>query len=90
MFAVFFGLLSAVFWGGADFLSRKTSKSIGYYLTVCYIQLIGCIISVGVAFLYGNRIPVLKPNLVLLNVVLGLLALASFVFLYRGLSVKLP
>lgn len=85
--AIFFGLLSAVLWGAADFLSRKTSKSIGYYLTVSYIQLIGCIVSVVVAFLYGNRIPLLKPNLVLLNVVLGLLALASFVFLYRGLSV---
>jgi len=86
MLAIFFGLLSAVLWGAADFLSRKTSKSIGYYLTVGYIQLIGCIVSVAFALLYGEHLPFLEPNLLLLNVVLGLLILVSFVFLFRGLS----
>ena len=86
MLAIFFGLLSAVLWGATDFLSRKTSKSIGYYLTVGYIQLIGCIVSVAFAFLYGEHLPFLEPNFLLLNVVLGLLVLVSFVFLFRGLS----
>ncbi len=84
--AIFFGLLCAVLWGAADFLSRKTSKSIDCYLMVGYIQLIGCLASVAVAFLLGGDLPVLKPNFVLLNVVVGLLALAGLVFLYRGLS----
>jgi uncharacterized membrane protein len=86
MLAIFFGLLSAVLWGAADFLSRKTSKSIGYYLTVGYLQLIGCIVSVAFAILYGEHLPFLEPNFLLLNVVVGLLVLVSLVFLYRGLS----
>ena len=84
--AIFFGLLSAVLWGAADFLSRKTSKSIGYYLTAGYIELIGCIASVAVALLYSDRLPVLKPDFLLLNVGVGLLVLVSTIFLYRGLS----
>jgi len=86
--AVFLGLLSAALWGTSDFLSRKTSNSIGYYLTVGYMQLIGCIVSVAFASLYGEHFPVMlrESKLLLLNVLIGLLVWVSFVFLYRGFS----
>jgi uncharacterized membrane protein len=86
MLAIFLGWLSAVLWGTADFISRKTAKSIGYYLTAAYLQLIGCVVCVAFAIHYGEHLPYLKPNFLLLNVVLGLLVLVSLVFLYRGLS----
>ena len=86
MLAIFLGLLSALLWGTEDFLSRKTSKSVGYYQTVGYIQLVGCIVSVAFAALHGEHFPSFEGSFLLLNVVLGLLVLVSFVFLYRGLS----
>jgi uncharacterized membrane protein len=53
---------------------------------VGYMQLVGCIVCVAFAILYGEHLPILEPNFLLLNVVVGLLVLVSLVFLYRGLS----
>jgi uncharacterized membrane protein len=86
MLAIFFGILSAALWGSADFLSRKTSNSIGFLHTVAYVQLIGCIVSVAYAVFHGESPPSFEGNSLLLNVLVGLLVLVSFTFLYRGFS----
>src|SRR5208283_942373 len=84
--AIIFGLLSAVLWGTSDFLSRETSKSIGYYLTTGYVQLIGFIVPISIALLYQEQIPIFDLPLLSLNLLLGIFVFLSFIFLYRGLS----
>jgi drug/metabolite transporter (DMT)-like permease len=84
--SIIFGLFSAVLWGSADVLCRKTSKTIGYYLTSVYIQLIGFCFAVTFALLYDPPVPKFQPNLLLLNILLGIFALVSFTFYYRGLT----
>ena len=84
--AITFGLMSAMLWGTADFLSRETSKTIGHYLTSRYNQLTSFIWLVGFASLFSVHIPVLNGSLLSLNILLGILDFLSIVFLYRGLS----
>jgi len=84
--AITFGLMSALLWGTADFLSRETSKIIGHYLTSSYNQLTSFIWLVGFAFLFGIHFPILNSRLLSLNILLGMLDFLSIVFLYKGLS----
>lgn len=84
--AIFFGVLSAVLWGTSDFLSRETSKSIGYLLTTCYIQFLGFLVPLALIPFYPGQNPVFDLRLFSLNFSLGIFVFLSFIFLYRGLS----
>ncbi len=78
--------MSAGLWGTADFLSRKTSKSIGHYLTSSYLQLFSFISLIVVALRYNLRLSMLNLPLLALNLSLGALVFLSLLFKYRGLS----
>ncbi len=84
--AITFGLMSAILWGTADFLSRETSKTIGHYLTSSYNQLTSFVWLIGFALLFSIHLPILNGRLLSLNILLGILDFLSIVFLYRGLS----
>ena len=84
--AIIFGLLSAVLWGTSDFLSRETSKSIGHYLTIGYVQFIGFLIPISIVLFYHEQIPTFDLPLLSLNCLLGGFVFFSFIFLYRGLT----
>ncbi|HXY82208.1 MAG TPA: DMT family transporter [Candidatus Saccharimonadales bacterium] len=84
--AIFFGVLSAVLWGTSDFLSRETSKSIGFFPTTCYIQFLGFLVPLALIPFYLGQNPVVDLRLFSLNFSLGVFVFLSFIFLYRGLS----
>ncbi|HKW05859.1 MAG TPA: DMT family transporter [Nitrososphaerales archaeon] len=85
--AGFYGLSAALLWGFADFVSRKPTQQIGYYLTCSYMQVCSFFPLLIMNFMIG---PVginafsLRPNLIVINLFVGVLSFLGFVSLYKG------
>ena len=77
------GLVAALCWGTADYLSRSQSQKLGYYKTVLYSQIVTLVIVVALVPLV-DPVPVLAAAPVLALAAAGLLNLAAFVLLYRA------
>jgi drug/metabolite transporter (DMT)-like permease len=79
--------LSAVFWGIADFVSRKPSANAGYYSTAFYVQLFG-FIGLGSYFAITNTLPIAhiveNPSLFAISLIVGVISFGGSVLLYRG------
>jgi drug/metabolite transporter (DMT)-like permease len=87
--AIFLGLATALLWGVADFLSRQPSREIGYYLTTAYVQISSFLVTLVYALFLGYlNLPLIydNGNLVALAVVIGIIAYAGFLFIFRGYS----
>ncbi len=81
--AAIFGISAAIFWGAGDFISRRPSSQIGYYLTSAYMQILSFVgltiylIMTGILFA-GNSLPMIATLLSLLSPVPILLARAFY------------
>lgn len=81
--SVIAGLLTAVCWGTADYMSRGQSESIGYYKTLLYSMLVTLVVLVPITPLAGPDLA--TPPLPLLALVIaGVLNFVAFTFLYRA------
>lgn len=87
--AALYGLCTAIFWGTADFVSRRPSQRVGYYLTSSYVQLLSFI---GLVFYVPfsanvNLISVASQStFVVLNLVAGVFYFFGISLLYKGCS----
>jgi uncharacterized membrane protein len=85
---ILLGLLSACFWGLADFLAARVSRQSGAYRTLFYAQLIGWS-ALSFLLMPQGRFPVASLQIWLLAGLLGLLnAIGSLAF-YRALQIGL-
>ncbi len=81
--SILFGMLTALCWGTADYMSKGQSERVGHYKTVVYSQLITLVALIAL-------VPVLTPSLsvpplpALILVLAGLLNLLGFIYLYRA------
>ena len=84
-----YALLAAGSWGVADFVSLVPSRRIGYYLTACFLQLVGFVeVSVYVLFVNPSALSLASsfPKLFIVTIVVGILGFMSILFLLRGFS----
>lgn len=80
---VVFGLLTALCWGTADYMSRHQSERVGHYKTVVYSQAVTlAVLLVLLPFLAPSLSVPLYSGLAL--VLAGLLNFVAFIFLYRA------
>jgi len=81
--AVLGGLITALCWGTADYMSRRQSEKVGYYSTVVYSHLATLAVLLAVLPFLGQGLafPVI-PIVVLLAA--GILNFIAFIFLYRA------
>jgi drug/metabolite transporter (DMT)-like permease len=81
--AVLGGLITALCWGTADYMSRRQSEKVGYYSTVVYSHLATLVVLLAVLPFLGQGLafPVI-PIVVLLAA--GILNFIAFIFLYRA------
>ena len=87
--AALYGLGTALIWGTGDFLSRKPSQRIGFYLTSSYVQLlsfIGLIFYASFSASVNLNSAVSQPTFVALNLAAGVFYFFGISFLYRGCS----
>lgn len=82
-FTVLLGLLAAVCWGSADFLSRRQSERVGSYRTVVYGQLATLVFVAALLPALGPSIAV-GPGVLLVLVATGVVSFFAFIFLYRA------
>jgi drug/metabolite transporter (DMT)-like permease len=87
--AILLGLATAFFWGVGDFLSRKPSREVGFYLSTAYVQLPSLLI----VFLYALSLGPLNIQLIsshaayaLACLAIGVLAYFGLLFIFRGYS----
>jgi drug/metabolite transporter (DMT)-like permease len=88
--SVIYGLCTAFLWGTCDFLSRKPSQRVGYYLTSSLMQLFSFagLIIVSFAFnLVDLRVLFSNQLLFLINIGIGFFLFSGLVFLYRAYSI---
>jgi len=83
---ILLGLLSACFWGLADFLAARVSRRSGAYRTLFYAQLIGWS-ALSVLLLPQNQLPSASLGIWLLAVLLGLLNVIGSLAFYRALQI---
>jgi drug/metabolite transporter (DMT)-like permease len=81
--SVLFGLLTALCWGTADYMSRRQSERVGHYKTVVYSQAVTLAVLLALLpFLTSSFSVPLYSGLAL--VLAGLLNFVAFIFLYRA------
>jgi drug/metabolite transporter (DMT)-like permease len=88
-FSLLLGLATALFWGVADFFSRQPSREVGFYLTTAYSQISSLlVILVYAVFLGYLNFHTIASNgaYVELSFVIGVVAYAGFLFIFRGYS----
>ena len=77
------GLVTALCWGTADYLSRRQSEKVGHYPTVVYSHLVTFAVLLAL-------LPILSPNIyvspgpILVLLGAGVLYFVAFIFLYRA------
>ncbi|MBI3859667.1 MAG: DMT family transporter [Thaumarchaeota archaeon] len=80
---VLLGLVTAVCWGSADYLSRRQSELVGHYRTVLYSHLTTLIFLVAIVAGVSPSITIVPFPLLLLAGV-GALNFLAFIYLYRA------
>jgi drug/metabolite transporter (DMT)-like permease len=84
---VVYGLLSALFWGTADFLARLATERVGTRRTVFWMQLSGALMTSSLLVWPAVRPQALAPRTLLVACAIGLLNAAGGVLLYRALEI---
>jgi drug/metabolite transporter (DMT)-like permease len=80
---LFFGLAAALGFGSADFLARQATHRIGFFSTLFFLQALGGLGLLPLAFLYERSLWQVADPWILVGV-LGLLNLFSALALYRA------
>ncbi|NQX71462.1 DMT family transporter [Paenibacillus alba] len=81
------GLLSALFFGSADFVAAKSSKQIGVYATLLYMQIVGVVL-LTIFLVVTGKWQFLSSYSSLAKASLWMFVdLAGILMLYRGLQV---
>ncbi|MDA4125527.1 MAG: DMT family transporter, partial [Thaumarchaeota archaeon] len=82
-YSAVFGLLTALCWGTADYMSRHQSEKVGHYKTVVYSQVVTLIVLLALLpFLTSSySVPTFSGIALVLA---GLVNFVAFIFLYRA------
>jgi uncharacterized membrane protein len=87
IYAALIALIAAAFWGSADFISRKPSAKIGYYSASLFVQVFG-FAGLAMYLTIAIGLPVAKvvenPNLLAVNIMIGIFVFGATVSLFRG------
>jgi drug/metabolite transporter (DMT)-like permease len=90
MIGILLGLAGAAFWGTADFLARGSTRIIGTYRTLFFMQMVGLLgltIYLGVSGILTGITLSAEPGVWAAAVGVGLLNVISSLSLYRALEV---
>ncbi len=81
------GILSMFGWGTADFLAAKSSRNIGYCLTLFWMQLAGTLVALIYFLLNFHTFKMINvPKSLFLLPVVGLLQTIAYLSFYKGLK----
>jgi len=81
--SVLFGILTALCWGTADYMSKGQSEKVGHYKTVVYSQLVTLAVLIALVPVLTHSLLV-PPFPALVLVLAGLLNFLGFIYLYRA------
>src|SRR5579871_2084873 len=87
---IFLGIFSALSWGTSDLLARFSTRKIGTFRTMLYMQLLGCVLLTLVMPWLGGWTAFTGPHGLragLFGVAAGLLNTCSTLALYRSFEV---
>ncbi len=84
---ILYGLLSALTWGGADFLARLASERIGSRRTLFWMQVIGAVLTASLLLVPSARPHALVPRTLALAAGIGVLNVTGGLLLYRALEI---
>ncbi|QQG48125.1 MAG: DMT family transporter [archaeon] len=80
---VLLGLIAALCWGTADYLSRRQSEAVGHFPTVVYSHLATFVILLALVPILSPTFSV-PPVAAVILVVSGLVNFMAFIYLYRA------
>lgn len=83
--AVAYGLCSAIAWGAGDFSGGLATRRINVLLVVLWSQLIGAVVLVTLALVFGETVPAMAT--LMHGAMAGLVGAIGLAALYRGLAI---
>ncbi len=83
--AIFFGLLSAIVWGGGDFVGGLASRRAGAWRAVFYAEIVGLVLLLAALAIYRERL--ISTRGLLLGAAAGAIGSLGLLALYRAMQV---